>query len=112
MTDIMSRKSVSRKKGYRMLHRMTAHWQLYIFLIPGMGHVAGGPGAQDYVYGLPACPKDEQHFGLLTLRAWCEEGAAPDRILPVHIEGDNVMAGFIPGVPVREVETLPFVREQ
>ncbi len=34
MTDIMSRKSVSRKKGYRMLHRMTAHWQLYIFLIP------------------------------------------------------------------------------
>ncbi len=83
-----------------------------LFLIPGMGHVAGGPGAQDYVYGLPACPKDEQHFGLLTLRAWCEEGAAPDRILPVHIEGDNVMAGFIPGVPVREVETLPFVREQ
>ena len=82
-----------------------------LFLLPGMGHVAGGPGAQDYVYGLPACPKDEKHYGLLTLKAWCEENKAPDEIMPVHIEGDNVMMGFVPGVPVREIETKPFCAE-
>jgi len=32
----------------------------------------------DIVYGLPATPKDEMHIGLLVLKAWVEEGKAPD----------------------------------
>ncbi len=65
-----------------------------LFLLPGMGHVSGGPGVQDYVYGLPATPKDEKHIGLLTLKAWVEDGRAPDSIFPVAFKKCPPTAAF------------------
>ena len=67
-----------------------------LFLLPGMGHVSGGPGVQDYVYGMPATPKDEKHLALLTLKAWVEEGKAPDTIWPVAFKKDNPLSAFGP----------------
>jgi len=65
-----------------------------LFLLPGMAHISGGPGVQDYVYGMPAVPKDEKHLGLLTLKAWAEEGKAPDEICPVALKKFPPLAAF------------------
>ncbi|MDO4520939.1 MAG: tannase/feruloyl esterase family alpha/beta hydrolase [Erysipelotrichaceae bacterium] len=65
-----------------------------LFLLPGMAHISGGPGVQDYVYGMPAVPKDEKHLGLLTLKAWVEDGKAPDEIYPVAFKKFPPLAAF------------------
>ena len=79
-----------------------------LFLLPGMGHVAGGPGVQDYVYGMPATPKDEKHLGLLTLKAWVEEGRAPDAIYPVAFKKFPPLASFTEHGMALDREVTPY----
>lgn len=79
-----------------------------LFLPPGMGHVSGGPGVQDIVYGLPATPKDEKHLGLLALKAWVEEGKAPERLYPVAFKKDHPLSAFMPDGVAWEREIHPF----
>ena len=80
-----------------------------LFLMPGMAHGFGGPGVQDYVMGLPALPKDEKHLGLLTLKAWVEEGKAPDVITPVaYHPSENPLDILRPGGIAWEREVRPY----
>ena len=78
-----------------------------MFLMPGMGHGVGGPGVQDYVIGFSALPKDEKHFGLLTLKAWVEQGKAPDVITPVSYKPGSDPAHDSDSVNY-EMEVKPF----
>jgi feruloyl esterase len=53
-----------------------------LFLVPGMGHCAGGLGADVFGgQGGSAAPEDASQDMLAALVAWVEQGAAPDRIV-------------------------------
>jgi Tannase and feruloyl esterase len=49
-----------------------------LFMVPGMNHCGGGPGAN-------------QFNALAALERWREAGAAPERILAVHTDGPRVV---------------------
>jgi feruloyl esterase len=49
-----------------------------LFLVPGLGHCRGGPGV-------------DQFDGLTALRAWVEEGVAPESITASRIEQDAIV---------------------
>ena len=50
-----------------------------LFLVPGMGHCTGGPGATDFASGTDASGNIA-----LALQDWVEKGAKPSRIQAVH----------------------------
>lgn len=50
-----------------------------LYLVPGMGHCTGGPGATDFSSGSEASSNIA-----LALQDWVEKGARPSRILAVH----------------------------
>jgi feruloyl esterase len=81
---------------------------LRLFLMPGMGHVFGGPGVQDFVYGLPATPKDAKHLGLLALKDWVETNKAPDRLYPVAFKQNPPFSAFSSDGVAYEREVTPF----
>jgi feruloyl esterase len=56
-----------------------------LFLVPGMGHCSGGPGATSF-------------DALAALDAWVEKGAAPDRIIASRVV-DGTVAGTRPLCP-------------
>lgn len=60
-----------------------------LFLVPGMGHCLGGPGANSFDV-------------ISLLEAWTEKGQAPEQM--VAYKYDNDLAGFLdmpPGTPIR-----------
>lgn len=66
------------------------------FMIPGLGHVAGGPGVQDITaHGFRATPQDREHDSLEALSDWVKEGIAPDRLLAVAFEDGNILNGIM-----------------
>ena len=79
-----------------------------LFLAPGMGHITGGPGVQDIVFGFPATPKDEKHLGLLALKAWVQENKAPDNLFPVAFKKDQPLSAFMPDGTSWEREIQPY----
>jgi feruloyl esterase len=73
-----------------------------LFMVPGMGHCAGGPGAT--TFGNPGPPPpvvDAEHDVLAALDAWVERGQAPERIIATRVEG---------GRPVRTRLLCPYPR--
>ncbi|ASL40347.1 MULTISPECIES: tannase/feruloyl esterase family alpha/beta hydrolase [Acetobacter] len=66
-----------------------------LFLVPGMGHCFGGPGAtamgQPFTSDVPATPDRDV---LMSLVAWTEQGAAPSSLI-VHSNSE-------PGKPMAE----------
>ncbi|MGD0631139.1 MAG: tannase/feruloyl esterase family alpha/beta hydrolase, partial [Terracidiphilus sp.] len=55
-----------------------------LFMVPGMQHCDGGPGATHFdQFGLPAkvLPDDAEHDVHLAIEAWVEKGVAPQRII-------------------------------
>jgi feruloyl esterase len=55
-----------------------------LFMVPGMQHCGGGPGATDISqYGLPvgSLPDDADHDVYLAMETWVEKGAAPQRLI-------------------------------
>jgi len=64
-----------------------------LFLVPGMGHCFGGPGATDF--GQPfssVVPADPKADGLMSLVEWVERGTAPDSILGTRYGSDGKQA--------------------
>lgn len=58
------------------------------FVVPGLGHGFGGPGAQDVGgVGFATAPLDAEHSVLLAVKAWVEQNRAPEQILPVRFKG-------------------------
>jgi hypothetical protein len=52
-----------------------------VFMVPGMQHCAGGPGADNFGAGISSTPTDTQHSLQLSLEQWVEKGAAPGTII-------------------------------
>ena len=64
-----------------------------LFMAPGMGHCAGGPGANSFGQsGLPG-PSDPQHDIFQALVHWVEFGNAPDKIIATKFVNDNPTNG-------------------
>ena len=79
-----------------------------LYLAPGMGHVSGGPGVQDIVFGLPATPKDEKHLGLLALKEWVENDIEPECLLPVAFRDGNELNGYLDSTYAYERPMYPY----
>jgi len=58
-----------------------------LFLVPGMQHCSGGPGANTFGQGTPLA--DADHDVIKALEAWVEQGKAPDRIIATKYENDD-----------------------
>ena len=55
-----------------------------LFMVPGMQHCSGGPGATSFGQGgyVPAgSPDDPEHDLYLALEAWVEKGSAPEKLM-------------------------------
>jgi feruloyl esterase len=55
-----------------------------LYLVPGMQHCAGGPGATNFgQFWLPPgnSPDDAEHDVNLAMEAWVEKGAAPQQLI-------------------------------
>jgi hypothetical protein len=64
-----------------------------LFMVPGMGHCAGGPGANAFGNGIPV-PADPQHDAFQALINWVEFGHAPDQIIATKYVNDNPASGI------------------
>lgn len=78
-----------------------------LFLMPGMAHVLGGPGAGDFVYGMPGTPKDARHYGLCAVQEWVEKGSAPDALYPVCFRDEPASMLRLDGV-CGEIKAVPY----
>jgi hypothetical protein len=67
------------------------------FMVPGMQHCTGGPGAvsfgNDDIAALKATPDDADHDILLALDRWVTGGVAPDRIIATGRIGADTKSG-------------------
>jgi feruloyl esterase len=62
-----------------------------LFLVPGMGHCAGGKGADRFGGSGSAAPLDDPDHDMLTaLDRWVSGGARPERLLASRIEAGRV----------------------
>ncbi len=65
------------------------------FLVPGMAHVSGGAGLNDFGQRLALnVPQDSDHDALLALVKWVEQGVAPDRIVATAFKGGEAANGI------------------
>jgi hypothetical protein len=56
-----------------------------VFMVPGMQHCGGGPGADNFGAGVSATPTDAQHSLDLSLEQWVEKGTAPGTIIATKL---------------------------
>jgi feruloyl esterase len=54
---------------------------LRVFLVPGMYHCAGGPGATGFGGNLAASQMDADHDMISAVSRWVEKGVAPEKII-------------------------------
>ncbi len=74
-----------------------------LFMVPGMGHCAGGTGATNFGnQNAPASIVDAQHDILTALDAWVERDTPPDRIVASRI---------VDGAIVRTRPLCPYPRK-
>jgi len=78
-----------------------------LFLVPGMGHCAGGPGAANFGNQNAPPPRiDAQHDLLSALDAWIEHRTAPDRIIASRVvDGSTVRTRPLCAYPRKAVYT-------
>ena len=76
-----------------------------LFMVPGMQHCTGGPGAisfgNDELESLNAKPDDANHDILLALDRWVTQGVAPDKL---------IASGKIGADPKTKTEGIPLTR--
>lgn len=60
-----------------------------LFMVPGMGHCFGGPGANSFGGWLQQpVPADPDHNILIALQRWVDKGVAPELIIATKYNGD------------------------
>jgi hypothetical protein len=64
-----------------------------LFMVPGMGHCAGGPGPNSFGNAAPV-PADSQHDVFLALINWVEFGIAPDQVIATKYVNDTPASGI------------------
>lgn len=87
-----------------------------LFMVPGMGHCAGGPGPNSFgQYGeLGFLPADAEHDIVTALSDWVEEGSRPTSLIATKYQGEKPIGSAIPTgrpVPVRTMPLCPFPQE-
>lgn len=60
-----------------------------LFMVPGMGHCSGGPGAHDFGVWSPGLKDDASHNIYRALEAWVEDGVAPESIIAAKFIDDQ-----------------------
>lgn len=73
-----------------------------LFLVPGMAHCAGGPGASSFNSG-----GDADHNIELALRSWVEKGRAPEEIIAVKFKDRTPESGIQMSRPICSWPKLP-----
>ena len=73
-----------------------------LFMVPGMAHCGGGPGATSFNSGT-----DPDHNISLALRNWVEGGKAPDRIVAVKYKAKTADSGIAMSRPLCAWPRLP-----
>jgi feruloyl esterase len=58
-----------------------------LFLVPGMQHCSGGPGANTFGQGVPLA--DSAHDVIKAVEDWVEQGKAPDQIIATKYTNDD-----------------------
>jgi hypothetical protein len=80
-----------------------------LFVVPGMGHCSGGPGAT--VFGnapkVPAPVQDADHDVLKALELWRENGVAPQKITATKYVADTPASGIAFQRPICPYPQLP-----
>ncbi len=73
-----------------------------LFLLPGMGHCAGGPGPNNIgQLSAPAgSPADPERSVLGALQRWVEEGVAPESIVATKFANDDPTQGVLRTRPI------------
>jgi feruloyl esterase len=66
-----------------------------LFLVPGVGHCAGGPGPDGFGVARPAAADDAENDMLLAVVRWVEQGVAPSRIIASKFVGDDRAKGVV-----------------
>jgi len=77
------------------LRRTQAFYRL--FMVPGMGHCSGGPGADDFGNkpGVPPPTLDAEHDVVSALDKWVESNVPPERIIATKYKD---------GAPAKDIE--------
>ena len=84
--------AVVRKDGG--MEKTRAYFRCY--MIPGLGHVAGGSGIQDITaHGFKATLKDKEYDALVALAEWVNNDYVSDCILAVAFEDGNILNGIM-----------------
>ena len=65
-----------------------------LFMVPGMGHCAGGPGPNEFGAFRDAPVADADHDILRALERWVEQGIAPEKIVATHFVNGNPASGI------------------
>jgi len=65
---------------------------LRLYMVPGMQHCEGGPGADVFGENGFATAKDSQHDIYGTLEQWVEKGIAPSAIIAAKMDGEGPAA--------------------
>jgi len=62
-----------------------------LFMLPGMAHCAGGPGATQILNTTdsPEVPLRPDHDVLLAVQDWVERARAPDRLIAIKVDDDG-----------------------
>jgi feruloyl esterase len=76
-----------------------------LFMVPGMAHCAGGPGATSFTAG-----PDAQHDMGLALRRWVEQDRAPERVIAVKFRAKTPGSGISLSRPLCVWPKLPAYR--
>ncbi len=74
-----------------------ADQSLRLYMVPGMQHCGGGPGATSFGQDEAAPRSDPQHDIFASLAAWVENGTVPTSIIAVkEVQGDSAKAKALP----------------
>ncbi len=60
-----------------------------LFMVPGMGHCNGGPGATSFSFAMNT---DGDHDAVLAIQDWVEKGKAPEKIVATRFNKDRTVA--------------------
>jgi feruloyl esterase len=61
-----------------------------LFMVPGMGHCANGPGATSFTFAMNS---DADHDAVLALERWVEKGQAPEKIIATRYKDRTPASG-------------------
>jgi feruloyl esterase len=78
-----------------------------VFLVPGLYHCSGGPGASGFGGNTAAPVRDAEHDLISAVSRWVEEGVAPDKITATKYVGNAASNGIAMQRPLCAYPAIP-----